>query len=249
MVKHVNKPSKSKISLDETLERFFKQKSKAVTISDLQYEISNIKQDIVGLKKEVNDLKFNNKKLEQELLISKVNGCFQEQNCNNEESRFEHSLEEESNNILFSDVKIISLINKVCPRRWYANVHVVVAQDYAFDVIALIDSGADLNCIQEGLIPRKYFEKSTERLSSASGTKLQINYELNNVHVCQNNVCFHVLSVLVKDMMIKLFLEYLSLPCFILSQLKLMVFLLSRLAFLLNFILLQDLKLMFVKDL
>jgi hypothetical protein len=64
----------------------------------------------------------------------------------------------------------------------------------------LIDSSTDLNCIQEGLIPSRYFEKSTKRLSSASGTKLQINYELNNVHVCQNNICFHIPSVLVKDM-------------------------------------------------
>ena len=63
-----------------------------------------------------------------------------------------------------------------------------------------------MNCIQEGLIPSKYFEKSTERLSSAIGTKLQINYELNNVHVCQNNVCFHVPSVLVKDMTDKVIL-------------------------------------------
>jgi hypothetical protein len=37
-------------------------------------------------------------------------------------------------------------------------------------------------------------------LNSASGSKLQIKYELNNVHVCQNNVCFHIPSVLVKNM-------------------------------------------------
>jgi hypothetical protein len=51
MIKEVNKPSRSKISLDETLERFSKQNSKVVTISDLQHEISNIKKDIVDLKK------------------------------------------------------------------------------------------------------------------------------------------------------------------------------------------------------
>jgi hypothetical protein len=50
MIKEANKPSKSKISLDETLERFSKQKFKIVTISDLQHEISNIKKDIVDLK-------------------------------------------------------------------------------------------------------------------------------------------------------------------------------------------------------
>jgi hypothetical protein len=69
-----------------------------------------------------------------------------------------------------------------------------------FDVIPLIDSGADLNCIQEGFIPSKYFEKSTQKLNSASGTKMQINHELDNIHVCQNNVCFHIPSVLVKNM-------------------------------------------------
>jgi 3-isopropylmalate dehydratase small subunit len=57
-----------------------------------------------------------------------------------------------------------------------------------------------LNCIQEGLVPSKYFEKSTEKLSFAIGNKLSINFELNNVHVCKHKVCFHIPSVLVKDM-------------------------------------------------
>jgi hypothetical protein len=105
-----------------------------------------------------------------------------------------------------NDVRIISLINKIIFPKWYAKVHIVVAQDYAFDVIALIDSGANLNCIQEGLILSKYFEKSTEKLNSASGSKLQIKYELNNVHVCQDNVCFHIPSVLVKNMTDKVIL-------------------------------------------
>jgi hypothetical protein len=98
------------------------------------------------------------------------------------------------------------LINKVYPPRWYAKVHIVVAQDYAFDVIALIVTGANLNCIQEGLIPSKYFEKSMEKHSFASENKLQINFELDNVHVCQHNVCFHIPSVLVKDMTEKVIL-------------------------------------------
>jgi hypothetical protein len=118
----------------------------------------------------------------------------------------EHSHEEKSNNIPYSNVKIISLINKICPPRWYVKVHIIIASDYVFDVIVLIDSGADLNCIHEGLIPSRYFEKSIEKLSSTSETKLQINYELNNIHVCHNNICFHIPSVLVKDMTSKVIL-------------------------------------------
>ena len=63
-----------------------------------------------------------------------------------------------------------------------------------------------MNCIQEELIPSKYFEKSTDKLNFASGSRLQIKYELNNVHVCQNNVCFHTPSVLIKNMTNKVIL-------------------------------------------
>ena len=70
------KPLRSKISLVDTLERFSKPKPKEITISDWQHEISNIKNDIFELKKERNILKTNNKTLEQEILLSKLNGCF-----------------------------------------------------------------------------------------------------------------------------------------------------------------------------
>ena len=64
----------------------------------------------------------------------------------------------------------------------------------------MIDSSVDMNCIQEELIPSKYFEKSTERLVSTNGTQIKIKYELNNAHVCHDNVCFKIPSVLVKNM-------------------------------------------------
>ena len=70
----------------------------------------------------------------------------------------------------------------------------------------MIDSGADMNCIREGLIPSKYYEKSTEKLFSANGTQMKIKYELNNAHVCHENVCFKIPSVLVKNMTDKVIL-------------------------------------------
>ena len=68
------------------------------------------------------------------------------------------------------------------------------------EVIVLVDTWADLNCIQEGLIPTKYFEKSTERLNSANGSQLIIKYEINNAHVCKDKVCFKTPFVLVKNL-------------------------------------------------
>ena len=46
----------------------------------------------------------------------------------------------------------------------------------------MIDSGMDMNCIQEELIPSKYFEKAIERLASANGSQMKIKYQLNNAH-------------------------------------------------------------------
>ena len=92
------------------------------------------------------------------------------------------------------------------PPKWFTKVKIVVSPYYHFTIIAMIDSGADMNCIEEGLIPSKYFEKSTERLVSANGSQMKIKYELNNAHVCHNNVCFKIPSVLVKNLTNKVIL-------------------------------------------
>jgi len=46
--------------------------------------------------------------------------------------------------------------------------------------MALFDTGADSNCILEGLIPTKFFEKTSEKLSTTNGSKLEINFKLSN---------------------------------------------------------------------
>ena len=93
------------------------------------------------------------------------------------------------------------------PLKWFTKVKIAVSHDYHFKVIVMIDCGADMNCIQEGLILSKYFEKSTERLVSANDTQMKIKYELNNAHVCHNNVCFKIPYVLVKNMTDKVILD------------------------------------------
>ena len=70
----------------------------------------------------------------------------------------------------------------------------------------MIDSSVDMNCIQEGIIPSKYYGKSTEKLFSANGTKMKIKYELNNAHVCHDSVSFKIPFVFVKNMTDKVIL-------------------------------------------
>ena len=41
----------------------------------------------------------------------------------------------------------------------------VINKEFSLTEIALIDSGANMNCIQERLIPLKYYEKLSKRLT------------------------------------------------------------------------------------
>ena len=63
-----DKKMKSKISLNETLERFNKKKSREITVNDLQYEITIIKKEII----ELINVKNDNFVLKQEMLLLKI---------------------------------------------------------------------------------------------------------------------------------------------------------------------------------
>uniref|UniRef100_A0A7N0TRA8 Uncharacterized protein n=1 Tax=Kalanchoe fedtschenkoi TaxID=63787 RepID=A0A7N0TRA8_KALFE len=62
-----------------------------------------------------------------------------------------------------------------------------------------VDSGADVSVIQEGLIPTKYFEKTTHILRHARGEKLQIDFKLHEAYICNNRVCIPESFLLVKN--------------------------------------------------
>ena len=102
--------------------------------------------------------------------------------------------------------KFLETINNINFKKWHSKVKIVISKDFEFEVIALIDSGANLNYIQEGIIPSKYFKKTRERLTSASGKKMQIEFKIPKAHVCQDNTCFKTTFVLVKNITDKVIL-------------------------------------------
>lgn len=57
-----------------------------------------------------------------------------------------------------------------------------------------------MNCIQEGIIPTKYYDKTSERLHQTSGSRLKIENKLSNANVCNNGICLKTTFVLVKDL-------------------------------------------------
>ncbi|KAG2697417.1 hypothetical protein I3760_07G104800 [Carya illinoinensis] len=186
--------SKGKISFEETLGRFQKQKPKDISLNDLQHEVSLVKREITELREEIKNLKSENASFKQDLACLKLDKEFDHESPSGDESnQSDHA--EPSN-----PTKECCLIHRSVPQKWFCLVEIIVNHEYKFSAVALIDSGADLNCIREGLVPTSYFEKSEENLFSANGSKMKIRYELNTAHICQDNVCFKIPSVLVKNL-------------------------------------------------
>ncbi|KAG6658184.1 hypothetical protein CIPAW_04G143100, partial [Carya illinoinensis] len=168
---------------------FQKKKPKEVSTQDLQNEVNLVKKEIIELK------------TEQELLCIKIDKQFDHNIPSDDEQPSSSEKNEEK-----SSENQIALIRHSIPPKWFSRVNIVIAHDFKFSVIAMIDSGSDMNCIQEGLVPSRYYEKSTEKLSAANGSRMKINYELSNAHVCHDNVCFKIPSVLVRNMSDKVIL-------------------------------------------
>ncbi|GAV88412.1 hypothetical protein CFOL_v3_31834 [Cephalotus follicularis] len=57
-----------------------------------------------------------------------------------------------------------------------------------------------MNCIQEGLIPTNYFEKTKQKLSTANGENLRVNFKVTDVHICNEGICIKQSFILVKDL-------------------------------------------------
>ena len=95
--------------------------------------------------------------------MSKIDKNLNKHQSDNEQD--EHrDRDESSQQALLSDKGItddsqLNLVNKRLPPKWFTKVKIVVSHDYHFNVIVMIDSSVDMNCIQEELIPSKYFEK------------------------------------------------------------------------------------------
>ena len=70
-----------------------------------------------------------------------------------------------------SDNDFLGLINKLKIQKFYINIKIII-HEFVLETVALFDTGADSNCILEGLIPTKYFEKTSEQLSTANGSKI-----------------------------------------------------------------------------
>ncbi|XLS55305.1 hypothetical protein HN51_005060, partial [Arachis hypogaea] len=94
--------------------------------------------------------------------------------------------------------EILRIINVFSFMKHRVNIQIVV-KDFVIETIALFDSSANSNCIKEGLIPTKYFEKTTERLNSIMGEGLNIKFKLTDAFVEKGNLRIPNNFIIAKD--------------------------------------------------
>ena len=98
-------------------------------------------------------------------------------------------------------IEYLNLLDQVTSQKWFVKITLVINRDFILEnEIALIDSGADMNCIQEGIIPTKYFSKTNQSLTQAGGSKLRVRYKLSNAHICNQDVCLQTSFILVGNL-------------------------------------------------
>ena len=92
------------------------------------------------------------------------------------------------------------IINKVTYQKLYIRINLVVQNEFIIEnAIALVDSGAAMNCIQEGLVLTQYFEKIIQTLSNANGRNIKIKYKLNNVQICKDGICISTTTFFINE--------------------------------------------------
>jgi hypothetical protein len=108
-------------------------------------------------------------------------------------------IQENNKQNLIDNNIFIYLIDRIIFQKWYVEVTLIINAEFQITTVALLDSGADMNCIQEGIIPTKYYKKTTEKLHQASGAKLNIEYKIPNSHICNDGVYFKTMFIWVKN--------------------------------------------------
>jgi hypothetical protein len=159
--REVAKSKSPEVSLN-TLKRFNKPK-KQITINDLQLEVNQIKSEIKILKEE-------NQELKQDVNLLKIEHKLKSAASSHNDSEAKPEPKPEDTTSQFEE-NCLSIINRIHIRKWYSKVKIKI-QDFELSVVVLINTGADLNCIQEGLVPTKYYSKSKETLRSTNGSKM-----------------------------------------------------------------------------
>jgi aspartate carbamoyltransferase regulatory subunit len=68
----------------------------------------------------------------------------------------------------------LNVLTQISSKKYLIKITLIFSEDFKLDAIVLFDTGADLNCIKEGVVPKRFLQNTSEKLSAANNSKLHI---------------------------------------------------------------------------
>jgi hypothetical protein len=168
--------------------------SQPASLKDILLEINNLKSEIRDLKTSAKeqDIRISNLEMAN-VLISTVSNVSQTLNNGQGQDNTDLIQVDQPNNsenkcLVIAEespaAKFLQTLESMISHKWYIKITLRIDNYFCKEFTALIDSGAELNVIQEGLIPTRYFEKTSHALSHAGGERLNIKFKLPKASIC-----------------------------------------------------------------
>ncbi|ESQ39490.1 hypothetical protein EUTSA_v10001275mg [Eutrema salsugineum] len=88
--------------------------------------------------------------------------------------------------------------SEITSRKYKIKITLVFSENYKIDTIALFNTGADLNCIKSGLVPKCFHLETREKLSAANNSKLRITSKAE-ASILKDNTFIKTTFVLTDD--------------------------------------------------
>ena len=195
LVKHIFDPNLQREYLDKllkTLELNKTETSKVPTIKKNTYDLSEILDkkktkkttpNIQDLQKEIKEIKLEIKDLKEKQRSDSetIQLLLQKQLEENSDKEIESDGDNEQNleNIESIPNDFLFVLKQITTRKYWIKITLILSKDFEIDIIALFDTGADLNCIKEDIVPKRFHEKTNERLSAANNSKLKVKSKVD----------------------------------------------------------------------
>ena len=147
-----------------------KRKSKTtVTIPELHSEIKTLKSELQSLKQAQ-----QKDSVILQHLLSKIKSQSDTESEPDDQTIESHTLPHALTNIEHIHDDFLNVLTQISSKKYLIKITLVFSDDFKLDAIFLFDTGADLNCIKEGVIPKRFLQNTSEKLSAANNSKLHI---------------------------------------------------------------------------
>jgi hypothetical protein len=168
-----------------------KKKSKTtVTIPELHSEIKTLKSELQTLKQ----AQQKDSAILQHLL-SKIESQSNTESESEDQTIESHALPHTLTNIEHIPDDFLNVLTQISLKKYLT---FIFSEDFKLNTIALFDTGADLNCIKEGVVPKRFLQNTSEKLSAANNSKLYFAGK-TQASVFYNGISLKIFFVVTKD--------------------------------------------------